>query len=550
MSAIYFGLLRVEARFLLLTILPEDAGGVKRARALVHSRAVGAKFPHQASLTVAKATDLSAPTVRSKLRLDTGSASSSVPSSPNLQLGSPTQIQPGPSPLRSTFPQTYHASSPPQLHATATHQNQEETVPPPIPAKESTNLARVGTNTSARSAQASSQPGDGAYGYVNGVQQGSLKTGTHPNIFGSASDAGRSGLGLGLPVSRSQSIDHRQHASVGTLDASRGTTEPYTRSPRLASLNASPSMRQAPDRSVTPTEQTALAAEPISPPVPPKKQSLEARDFAQKGQTLTMPAAADDTAPSSARTLEASTLASMLEPSEADTSVESVALEESTSEIRTNGNRESTLSERQAIAERLAWETEERWHCELEMKRRQEQAERAAREAAAQAERDEVDRLQREAAAKAEEERLQRAAEERVAAEEAERQRQDEEAQAERARIADAEEAEAQRIAEAEEAERARIAEEERLRQEEKERQEAEAKRLREEAEQQQRDRVAELERQKREAEEAKVKAKEDLRLRLEQGTDAPALTGFVSVQGGPSIVCCCSRCLGESKLS
>ena len=165
-AAIHFGLLRLEGRFLLITVQPEDSGGVKRARALVHSRAVGANFAHQASVTIARPDELALGTVRSKLRLDSGSAPSSLPPSPNPGAGglaSPsfshnTQAAAGRSPLRSYFPghspklsqhpngphgqHVYNAQASPRLVSDPVRNGQQlsDDAPPPIPVKEGADL--------------------------------------------------------------------------------------------------------------------------------------------------------------------------------------------------------------------------------------------------------------------------------------------------------------------------------------------------------------------------------------------------------------------------
>ncbi|GAA5951479.1 hypothetical protein JCM21900_001578 [Sporobolomyces salmonicolor] len=68
---VQYGLLRVEGRLLLWTLTPEDVGGVRRARALVHSRAVANAFKaHQAILSATSPADFMPSIVREKLQLD------------------------------------------------------------------------------------------------------------------------------------------------------------------------------------------------------------------------------------------------------------------------------------------------------------------------------------------------------------------------------------------------------------------------------------------------------------------------------------------------
>ncbi|ORY75011.1 hypothetical protein BCR35DRAFT_306418 [Leucosporidium creatinivorum] len=104
---VLFGLLNMDGRMMLWTFLPEDGvSGVQRARALVHSRAVGAAFGHDATLTASSPTDFNLVAIRSKLRLD---GQGSVPASPMTQqspaFSSPTSPSHFSGPYQRTTPQ-------------------------------------------------------------------------------------------------------------------------------------------------------------------------------------------------------------------------------------------------------------------------------------------------------------------------------------------------------------------------------------------------------------------------------------------------------------
>ncbi|KAI5480003.1 hypothetical protein MNV49_001968 [Pseudohyphozyma bogoriensis] len=77
----FFGFFRCEGKLLLWAFLPEDiVSGVRRARALVHSRAISAAFRNDATFTSGKLSELnSLATIRHKLKLD---GSTSLPPSP------------------------------------------------------------------------------------------------------------------------------------------------------------------------------------------------------------------------------------------------------------------------------------------------------------------------------------------------------------------------------------------------------------------------------------------------------------------------------------
>ncbi|KAM0756067.1 hypothetical protein T439DRAFT_19808 [Meredithblackwellia eburnea MCA 4105] len=93
-NEIQYGLLRVEGRLLLWTFMPEDVSGVRRARALVHSRAIGTKLSsHQATFTAASIADFTLSTVRKKLKLDGSTSSPSSPAPGSAPFATPSPIQ-------------------------------------------------------------------------------------------------------------------------------------------------------------------------------------------------------------------------------------------------------------------------------------------------------------------------------------------------------------------------------------------------------------------------------------------------------------------------
>ncbi|SCV68361.1 BQ2448_482 [Microbotryum intermedium] len=80
---INFGLLKVEGRILLWTYMPEHAvSGVRRARALVHGRALLAVFRHDATFTASRVAEFTPQIVRYKLKLDRSPSNSSSPPTP------------------------------------------------------------------------------------------------------------------------------------------------------------------------------------------------------------------------------------------------------------------------------------------------------------------------------------------------------------------------------------------------------------------------------------------------------------------------------------
>ncbi|KAI7903764.1 uncharacterized protein BX663DRAFT_536187 [Cokeromyces recurvatus] len=67
---VLYGFFRIEDRFVLITWVPEQVSGVRRARALVHSRSVASLLKlHDAQLTVSNQSDLSEANIRNRLKL-------------------------------------------------------------------------------------------------------------------------------------------------------------------------------------------------------------------------------------------------------------------------------------------------------------------------------------------------------------------------------------------------------------------------------------------------------------------------------------------------
>nr|CAG8508202.1 12203_t:CDS:2 [Entrophospora candida]CAG8585812.1 3245_t:CDS:2 [Entrophospora candida] len=68
---VLYGFLRIENKFVLLTYVSEQVSGVRRARALVHGRAVGALFKqaHQIQISASTPNDLTEANVRNRLKL-------------------------------------------------------------------------------------------------------------------------------------------------------------------------------------------------------------------------------------------------------------------------------------------------------------------------------------------------------------------------------------------------------------------------------------------------------------------------------------------------
>ncbi|CAJ0905165.1 10983_t:CDS:2 [Entrophospora sp. SA101] len=78
---VLYGFIRIENKFVLLTYVSEQVSGVRRARALVHGRAVGALFKqaHQIQISASTPNDLSEANVRNRLKLGEPDKSSSIP---------------------------------------------------------------------------------------------------------------------------------------------------------------------------------------------------------------------------------------------------------------------------------------------------------------------------------------------------------------------------------------------------------------------------------------------------------------------------------------
>lgn len=105
---VFFVFLREERSFILISFVPEDISGVRRARALVHSRAVGSLLKaHHAAWTITKPQQLTGEAIRSKLKLNPDGVRS--PSSP----------VPPPSPLEANRFHERRASPSPEPDALA-----------------------------------------------------------------------------------------------------------------------------------------------------------------------------------------------------------------------------------------------------------------------------------------------------------------------------------------------------------------------------------------------------------------------------------------------
>ncbi|KAF8308325.1 hypothetical protein DL93DRAFT_2171177 [Clavulina sp. PMI_390] len=105
---VFFALVREDRSFILISFVPEDISGVRRARALVHARAVGSLFKaHHAAWTITKADMLTEEAVRAKLKLPADGASSPNPSQtvpsnfPPLQYTNGRQVSGSPQQLAS-----------------------------------------------------------------------------------------------------------------------------------------------------------------------------------------------------------------------------------------------------------------------------------------------------------------------------------------------------------------------------------------------------------------------------------------------------------------
>lgn len=198
------------------------------------------------------------------------------------------------------------------------------------------------------------------------------------------------------------------------------------------------------------------------------------------------------------------------------------AAEEQQEELRREAEEERARLEEEARQRAEATHQAEQKRIEAEAK-----AERVKQEEEAEAERKrieaevEAERLRKEEEAEAERKRQEEEAE-------AERKRQEEEAEAARKRQEEEAEAERKRQEEEAEAERQR---------QEAAAAEAERKRIEEEKIAAERARLEAIEAAAREKEAAEARARDGVRERLQSASGDVALTGFVSVQGGSSIV-------------
>ncbi|CEP10466.1 hypothetical protein [Parasitella parasitica] len=82
---VLYGFVRVEDRFILITWVSDKVSGVRRARALVHSRSVASTLKlHNAQITASTLNDLSDNNIRNRLKLGDGNQLSSRRSSASL----------------------------------------------------------------------------------------------------------------------------------------------------------------------------------------------------------------------------------------------------------------------------------------------------------------------------------------------------------------------------------------------------------------------------------------------------------------------------------
>lgn len=603
---IHFGLLRLEGRFLLFTLLPDNTGGVKRARALVHSRAVGTKLLHQASLTIARPSDLTINAVRSKLKLDTGSAASSLPPSPNPQMSAGTSVPSPylqPSPLRSHFPAS-------QIHTSAND------APPPPPDKDSHTLYKMRSNNSLRTPQLATPPfsppvrqssreANGSTSPNHGQNSPPMHNGTSSAGMRQVSNASTSsatspasvGLGLGNSFSSPYAAASIPHSSSNHTNASI--------SPRLAYSDFEREQREgllgnghsSPNTAHMPAANTQVSPRSNSPAA--SVSSRTSGNNGQRPQDLPLPLSASPSMPTSARSLEASTLDSMFRPSESYESLDDEVVAR-----RLSPASSAEQAERIAVAEAIARAAEAKWHADQEresmenpvtsqqisdsdpiqgssdervldrgmeasqlshgkqaysaseeeqkkdtlraqaeaelVRLEQEARNRATAHEHAEQERKKAEWQQKEAEVQAERQRIEAEAElKRVKAEEeAETQRQRTEAETEAKRQReDAERKRQEAEAEAERKRQEAVAEAERERREAEAAAEAERIRVEEEKIAQEKARLQAIEDAKRKREEARAQARDGVRQRISSTPGEVALTGFLSVQGGSSIV-------------
>ncbi|KAF1796981.1 hypothetical protein V8B55DRAFT_1379085 [Mucor lusitanicus] len=102
---VLYGFVRVEDRFILITWVSEQVSGVRRARALVHSRSVASTLKlHHAQLTASTLNDLSDTNIRTRLKLGDGNQPSSRRSSASLSQKRLSRRQSTQSPVPPTSP--------------------------------------------------------------------------------------------------------------------------------------------------------------------------------------------------------------------------------------------------------------------------------------------------------------------------------------------------------------------------------------------------------------------------------------------------------------
>ncbi|CAO0796688.1 unnamed protein product [Mucor circinelloides] len=102
---VLYGFVRVEDRFILITWVSEQVSGVRRARALVHSRSVASTLKlHHAQLTASTLNDLSDSNIRTRLKLGDGNQPSSRRSSASLSQKRLSRRQSTQSPVPPTSP--------------------------------------------------------------------------------------------------------------------------------------------------------------------------------------------------------------------------------------------------------------------------------------------------------------------------------------------------------------------------------------------------------------------------------------------------------------
>ncbi|KAG0316740.1 hypothetical protein BGZ99_006721 [Dissophora globulifera] len=117
---VLYGFVRIEDRFALLAYVSEQVSGLRRARALVHGKAVGALFKHShAQINSSNIAELSDEKIRTRLGLidgpptPDGSASPVMPSSPT-PVPLPRPVTPiSPSTPNAAFNNTFSSNGPP-----------------------------------------------------------------------------------------------------------------------------------------------------------------------------------------------------------------------------------------------------------------------------------------------------------------------------------------------------------------------------------------------------------------------------------------------------